>query len=141
VRQEQAVANAEAKTELNFERRAPRERAFLAARISYGNGAISMPCTVMQISASGARLNLLEAISLPDVFQIAIPQRSVDCRATLVWRRGDVAAVAFQLGEAGEVELTLDAAKARIKALLAENDKLKARVGELSAKLARLNDD
>ena len=141
MRQGKAVANAELKAKSSQERRAPRERAFLSARISYSNGAISTPCTIMQISATGARLNIAEAISLPDVFQITIPQKSVDCRATLVWRRGDVAGVAFQRVEAPQEQPAGDAANARIKALTAENDKLKTRVGELTAKLARLTDD
>ncbi len=135
------MANAELKADSSPERRAPRERAFLAARISYSNGAMSTPCTVMQISATGAKLNIPAAISLPDAFQIAIPQKSVDCLATLVWRRGDVAGVAFQRVEAPEEQPVGDAAKARIKALLAENEKLKARIGELMTHLARLTDD
>ena len=135
------MANAELKADSSPERRAPRERAFLAARISYSNGAMSAPCTVMQISATGAKLNIPAAMNLPDAFQIAITQKSVDCRATLVWRRGDVAGVAFQRVEAPEEQPAGDAAKARIKALLAENEKLKARIGELMTHLARLTDE
>ena len=135
------MASAEQILQSSQERRAPRERAFLAARISYGNGALSTPCTVMQMSATGAKISIGAATSLPDVFQIAIPQKSIDCRAKLVWRRGDIAGVAFQPGEAPAEALPGDAAKLRIRALQAENDKLKSRIGELTAQLARLTNE
>jgi hypothetical protein len=45
---EEAVAD-------NRERATIRQRTFLNARISYGDGAISTECTVIQLSAKGAQ--------------------------------------------------------------------------------------
>jgi hypothetical protein len=135
------VADAAPQPESMPDRRSPRERAFLAGRISYSNGALSTSCTVMQISETGAKVNIAGAIGLPEMFHIAIPQKSVDRRARLVWRRGDVAGVAFERAEAPAERSTGDAARMHIKALIAENEKLKARVGELTAQLARLTDE
>ena len=70
-------------------RRALRVRTFLQARVSYGDGAISTACTVNQLSDVGARLNIASTVSLPDDFEIAIPQRGIARRARLVWRKDD----------------------------------------------------
>ena len=135
------MPSAEPTTQLSPERRAPRERAFLTARISYGNGALSTPCTVMQISSTGAKIGIGAATSLPEIFQIVIAQKAIDCRAKLVWRRGDVAGVAFQR-DAPPAELPAgDAAKLRLKALQTENEKLKAHIGKLTAQIARLTNE
>jgi PilZ domain len=124
------------------ERRAPRERAFLTASISYNNGSLTLSCTVMQISATGAKISLPAEINLPEVFQISIPQKSVERRARLIWRRGDMAALAFAPVAPPPVEgPSDDSSAARIRALLAENDKLKARIGKLTAQVARLTND
>jgi len=132
------LPSAEPSDQSGGDRRAPRERAFLAARISYSNGAMSTSCTVLQLSATGAKIGVAGTVNLPDVFQIAIAQKSIDCRAKLVWRRGDVAAVAFLPSEpAAEPAQRLDDGS-RIKALQAENEKLKARIGKLTEQIARL---
>jgi hypothetical protein len=134
------VPSAEPSDPSGSERRAPRERAFLAARVSYNNGAMSTPCTVLQLSATGAKIGLAETINLPDVFQIAIPQKSIERRARVVWRRGDVAAVAFLPNEAPDEPADALDDKARIKALRAENERLKAHIGKLTAQIARLTE-
>jgi hypothetical protein len=123
------------------ERRAPRERAFLAANISYNNGSLTLSCTVMQISATGAKINVPAQTNLPEVFQISIPQKSVERRARLIWRRGDTAAIAFAPVAVPVEAPADDPAAARIGALLAENEKLKARIGKLTAQIARLTSD
>jgi PilZ domain len=123
------------------ERRAPRERAFLTARIAYNNGSLTLPCTVMQISTTGAKISVPAETNLPELFHISIPQKSVDCRARLIWRRGDMAALAFTPVDAPIEAPSADASAGRIKALLAENEKLKARIGKLTAQIARLTND
>ena len=134
------MSSVEQKIESKPERRAPRERAFLSGRISYGAGALSTPCTIMQISATGAKINVAPTISLPEVFQLVIAQKSIDRPARLIWRRDDVAAIAFQPDKA-LVELpAAEAARLQIAALHAENDRLKARIGKLTAQVARLTD-
>ena len=122
-------------------RRAPRVRTFLQARVSYGDGAISTACTVNQLSDVGARINIAGTFSLPDTFEIVIPQRGISRRAKLVWRRDDQAGVDFVDAEEREqISATADPT-ARIKALEAENAKLKAQIGVLTQQIRRLTDD
>jgi hypothetical protein len=102
---------------------------------------MSTPCTVMQLSATGAKIAVAGTLNLPEIFHIAIAQKSIERRARLVWRRGDVAAVAFLPNEAQAEIPEGEEANSRIKALLAENEKLKARIGKLTAQIARLTSE
>jgi PilZ domain len=121
-------------------RRSPRVRTFLQARVSYGDGAISTVCTVNQLSDVGARINIASAFSLPDTFEIAIPQRGISRRAKLIWRKDDQAGVDFVDGEEDH-STTLSDPTARIKALEAENAKLKAQVSIMLQQITRLTEE
>src|ERR1700676_2196815 len=68
-------------------------RVVLQARASYGDGAISTQCTINELSDVAARINIASSFSLPETFDLAIPQRGIACRAKLVLRRGDQAGV------------------------------------------------
>lgn len=118
-------------------RRAIRVRTFLQARISYGEGAISTECTVSQLSDGGARLTLASTVALPDAFDIAIPQRGISCRAKLVWRNDDQIGIDF-LGGGDAPPPTIEDHLARIKALEAENAKLKMQISTLLQQVHRL---
>ena len=71
-------------------RRPPRARTFLQARASYSDGAISTDCTVNQLSDAGARLSITSSFALPEIFEIAIPQRGISRRVKLIWRKDDL---------------------------------------------------
>ena len=122
-------------------RRAVRVRTFLQARISYGDGAISTGCTVNQLSDVGARLNIASTVTLPDVFELSIPQRGVSRRARLVWRRDDQVGIDFSDADGGESTPTNEAYLARIKALEAENVKLKTQISALLIQVHRLTEE
>ncbi len=121
-------------------RRSARVRTFLEARVSYSDGAISTPCTVNQLSDIGARLSVPSTVTLPATFEIAIPQRGIARRAKLVWRRDDLVGIDFLDGAASEPTSTMDPT-ARIKALEAENAKLKAQIGVLTQQIHRLTEE
>ena len=113
-------------------------RVVLQARASYGDGAISTQCTVNELSDAGARLHIASSFSLPETFDLAIPQRGIARRVKLLWRRGDQAGVDFveaDIPQAGYADPT-----ARIKTLEAENAKLKAQIGVLLQQVQRLTD-
>lgn len=73
-----------------------RQRVFLKGRILFNNGASSMDCLVRDLSASGARLALSESTTLPEVFDLYIPQKDRTFRSTLRWRRSDGVGVTFE---------------------------------------------
>jgi hypothetical protein len=117
-----------------------RERTFLPARIKFGDGALSTQCTVTQLSSVGARLNISASISMPDRFDIEIPQRGVSSRARLVWRKDDQAGIEFDAPD-GASASEAGGPQARIRELEATNAKLRAQISELLIQVKRLTED
>lgn len=74
-----------------------RKRTFLKGRIHFNKGASSMDCLVRDFSEMGARLELSETSTLPETFDLYIPQKEMTLRSNLRWRRGDAVGVAFML--------------------------------------------
>ncbi len=128
-----------AKTEPRPERRSPRERAFLQARLSFAHGAVSFPCVVTQISANGAKLSVSDDVSVPDRFQIEIPQRGIDCPAEMVWRRNGQVGVVFLKPDARKAE-GWETSLARLRELESENAKLRANLLSLTEQLNRITE-
>jgi hypothetical protein len=135
------VANSSSSDAPRDERRTPRERTFLPARIAFGDGgALSTQCTVTHLSSTGARLIVPASISLPDRFDIAIPQRGLDSRARLVWRKDDQAGVEFEQRDEPKLDMPPEDLQARIRDLEAINTKLRAQIAELTQQVARLTE-
>jgi hypothetical protein len=108
--------------ETGAERRAPRQRAFLRAKLAYLDGSVTYDCAVVQLSATGARLAVTEAANIPDHFHIEIPQKRFSATARLVRRDPEGAAIAFE--NAGR-DAAPHALLARLRELEAENKALR----------------
>ena len=67
-------------------RKETRQRVFLKGRIVFNNGSSSFDCLVRDMSSSGARLVMSDATTLPEAFDLYIPQKDRTYRATLRWR-------------------------------------------------------
>jgi hypothetical protein len=122
-------------------RRSKRARTFLHARISYGDGAISTECTVNQLSDVGARINVASSVVLPDIFEMTVPQKGISCRAKLIWRKDDQVGVDFVDDREAAAAPTIEDQLAKIKALEAENGKLKGQIGALLQQVQRLTEE
>jgi hypothetical protein len=113
-------------------RREARQRVFLKGRIVFNNGASSFDCLVRDLSATGARLMMSDATTLPDAFDLYIPQKDRTFRATLRWRREDGIGVVFeQLARTAAAPPDPAATDASVSALL-------KRIGELETENAAL---
>ncbi|MGH1570054.1 PilZ domain-containing protein [Methylobacterium sp. P31] len=77
-------------------RREVRQRVFLKGRIVFNNGSSSFDCLVRDMSSSGARLVMSDATTLPEAFDLYIPQKDRTYRANLRWRREDGIGVTFE---------------------------------------------
>ena len=64
-----------------------RQRVFLKGRILFNNGSSSMDCLVRDFSSTGARLVLSETATLPEMFDLFIPQKERTYRSAMRWRR------------------------------------------------------
>ena len=72
-----------------------RKRTFLKGRILFNKGASSMDCLIRDLSETGARLELSETSTLPEVFELYIPQKDATFRSSLRWRRDGAVGIAF----------------------------------------------
>lgn len=115
------------------QRRQPRLRVFLKGRIHFNNGASSIDCLVRDMSSTGARLLLSETATLPDRFDLFIPQKERTFRAQLRWRREEGIGVNFDEADGSETapDLTKTALLRRVAELETENAALRRRVAQL----------
>ena len=118
-------------------RRESRLRTFLKGRIIFNKGASTMDCLVRDLSASGARLALTETTTLPESFDLYIPQKDRTYRSTLCWRREDGIGVTFTdsagAGPARPDPAATEAAlRQRIAELEAENAALRRLLGGMA---------
>ncbi|GEP05429.1 PilZ domain-containing protein [Methylobacterium oxalidis] len=118
-------------------RRETRQRVFLKGRIIFNNGASSLDCLVRDLSSSGARLALSETTTLPDSFDLFIPQKDRTFRAQLRWRRPDGIGITF-VDEQARPEPAAPQAPAAAEGADASIAVLLRRVSELEAENATL---
>lgn len=76
-------------------RTSPRTRTFLKGRAIFNNRMSTMDCVVRNVSSTGAKLQLAESVTLPEQFELDIPQKGETVRVRLRWRRGDEVGVSF----------------------------------------------
>jgi hypothetical protein len=114
-------------------RKLDRARSILGAHIVFNNRNSTVDCQIRNISKSGARLAISNTFTLPEEFDIEVPQKGRTYRARLCWRDEQSAGVEFVLD-------TTDASSRgdtnmRIAELEAENATLRLRIFDLREKL------
>ncbi|MET0294740.1 MAG: hypothetical protein ABW042_06940 [Phenylobacterium sp.] len=73
-----------------------RRRTLLRGRICWGpKGALSVDCSIRNISEAGAQLRVAAVQALPQTFTLIHVLDGVAYEATLAWRRGDLAGARF----------------------------------------------
>jgi hypothetical protein len=72
---------------------APRRRVLKAASIEFGRDAID--CTVRNLSDTGAALEVVTPVFIPDRFTLNIPSNEFNRRCHVVWRAGRRMGVTF----------------------------------------------
>jgi len=102
-----------------------RQKSFLRGCIYFNNRRSAVDCLVRDISAEGARLIFSDAVNVPDVVDLYIPQKEQTLRATVQWRHGDEVGVIF-------------AANGRSKKSPATEDAMTERVAKLEREVAAL---
>ena len=116
---------------MGSDRKSDRARSILGARIIFNHGNSTIDCQIRNISASGAKLDVSQAVSIPEEFDIDVPQRGKVYRARLCWRDSGSAGIEFvQAGAA-----ISGSALGPVAALEAENAALRLRVLDLTNRL------
>ena len=80
---------------MNELRTTARVRSFLRGEINHSNGASKTECTIRDISEGGARIQIPGSITIPDHFELIIPQKGTTERAKTIWRHGNEIGVIF----------------------------------------------
>ena len=114
-------------------RRSERVRSLLRARILFNNGASTIDCTIKNISAQGAKIEIVHSLSVPSEFDLEVPQRGRTYRAKMMWRAANSIGVEFI-----EQGATSENAQAMIQRLETENRKLRNSVALLTKRLEDL---
>ena len=118
-------------------RRAERIRSFLRARIIFNNQNTTIDCTIKNISAYGAKIDLTDAMSIPDFFHLEVPQKGRTYRARLSWR--DQTAIGVEFIE--DEPVTRDGVDKKVERLERENRLLRNSVMQLTKRLEDLGQD
>jgi hypothetical protein len=58
-----------------------------------------MSCLVRDLSGEGARIIFSEAVTIPDMINLHIPQKNHTMRARVTWRRGDEIGLGFSAAD------------------------------------------
>ena len=74
-------------------RRDARQRVLKAGTIEFGGGAID--CTIRNMSASGAALQVESQSGIPDQFTLVIPADGLHMPCRVAWRKASRLGVAF----------------------------------------------
>ena len=101
-------------------RKVVRQKSFLRGMIYFNTRHSALDCLVRDISPYGARLVFSDAVTIPDVLKLYIPQKEQTLRVHVIWRHGEEVGIAF----------------AQIEEL--ENP---AEIGEVAERVARLEAD
>jgi PilZ domain len=72
-----------------------RQKSFLRGCVYFNKRRSAVDCLIRDISDDGARIVFSEAISVPDVVELYIPQKEQMLRARVQWRHGDEIGLAF----------------------------------------------
>jgi hypothetical protein len=76
-------------------RRSQRQKSFLRGCIYFNNRRSAADCLIRDISDQGARVTFSDTVSVPDAFELYIPQKEQTLRARVLWRHGDELGLAF----------------------------------------------
>ena len=108
------------------ERRISRRlKSFLRGFVYFDKRRGAMSCLVRDLSVEGARIIFSEAVTIPDMINLHIPQKNQTLRARVTWRRGD------------EIGLGFSAANP-VADPLPDSNELMKRVAQLEGKIAAL---
>lgn len=121
----------DAMTDDEHKRISPRVRTFLKGRVIFNNRMSTIDCVVRNISSTGAKLQLTETVTLPDLFELFIPQKGETVRAKLRWRRGEEAGVSFVTASGEPVQAEPQDVHERLRELERENARLRQLLAEM----------
>lgn len=123
------------------QRSEPRRRVLFEGLLVGAGGRIKLSCMVRDMSPSGARIYISEAVQIPETFEFSITGQQRRWSATVRWRKGGFVGLKLRSAESAVQSATLAAAPAAPTSLPAEGTTitdLLARIDELEHENQRL---
>ncbi len=80
-------------------RNSRRLKSFLRGFVYFDKRRGAMSCLVRDLSGEGARIIFSEAVTIPDMINLHIPQKNQTLRARVTWRRGDEIGLGFSAAD------------------------------------------
>jgi hypothetical protein len=80
-------------------RNSRRLKSFLRGFVYFDKRRGAMSCLVRDLSVEGARVIFSEAVTIPDMINLHIPQKNQTMRARVTWRRGDEIGLGFSAAD------------------------------------------
>jgi hypothetical protein len=74
---------------------APRRRMLKAGIVAFNDRRSTVPCTVRDISATGARLRVDGSVGAPDTFELIIELDGLEAPCQVVWRKANEVGARF----------------------------------------------
>lgn len=121
---------------MTVSRSSDRQRIFIAGRLTFGGGVMSVPCNVRDLSDHGARVTLDASTTLPTHMTLDIPARGVTRQVEMRWRHGEVVGLEFTTKEEAASASAADDPFSRLRQLEEENAKLRKQVRALRLEIA-----
>jgi len=83
-------------------RTSERSRCLYAGRLAFGKIATQLDCTIRNLSETGARIEVSDALPMPDTFEVQITKRGIAYNGKMLWRHGSEIGVVFKSNSEGE---------------------------------------
>ncbi len=108
---EPPIVSAAVSEQAKDRRRSARQKNFLRGRIFFNNRDLSVECLIRDLSETGARVIVSDAVSLPSTVEFSVPQKNRTWQARVGWRHRDEAGLSFVDASSGAYELSNELAK------------------------------
>ena len=121
-----------------------RSKSFLRGYVYVSRQRGALSCLIRDLSEKGARIIFSDTVTLPDAFELYIPQRDQTLRAKVRWRHKDEIGLAFVTAEqnhAGDAQLSENEVVQRVAMLEAEIDALRGVLKKLKREKSGRGDE
>jgi hypothetical protein len=121
-----------------------RSKSFLRGYVYVSRQRGALSCLIRDLSEKGARIIFSDNVTLPDAFELYIPQRDQTLRAKVRWRHKDEIGLAFATAEqnhTGDAQLSENEVVQRVAMLEAEIDALRGVLKKLKREKSGRGDE
>jgi hypothetical protein len=117
-----------------------RQKSFLRGCVYFNKRRGALDCLIRDLSEQGARIIFSEAVNVPDVVDLYIPQKEQTVRAHVQWRHGDEIGLAFPDAKRAAAGSSDGELALRVAQLESEMISLRKLVKKLRAEIAPAED-